>query len=66
MNIDNPIWNFFWNLKMNIVNPMDVKFINEPMTAWFLWLGAMILFMVAWQSVIRLTVTGARAVAENV
>jgi len=41
-------------------------FINEPLKAWFIWLGAMLLFLIAWNNIIAVTARGVRAVSESV
>lgn len=45
---------------------MNAVFMNEPYKAWFLWLGAMILFLIAWRGVINLTVKATETIVENV
>lgn len=44
----------------------DFKFINEPLSAWFIWLGAMLLFLIAWHSVIKLGAGAVKSVADSV
>jgi len=45
---------------------LNTKFVDEPLRAWFWWVGAMILFLIAWNSIIKLTLRGVQTVAENV
>ena len=44
----------------------DFKFINEPLSAWFIWLGAMLLFLIAWHTVIKGGAAVVHSVTENV
>ena len=44
----------------------DYVFMNESYKAWAMWLGAMILFLIAWRAVINLTIRGVETVVENV